>query len=337
MKMTKEKARTFVKKYTHIRPRWKIIGVLLVLFLALDYALYIGIQQYYPDVWKKKPSLHTTATPSREQKAISTALKNSTLNSPYAIVVDMQDGRTLYDKNGDQRIYPASLTKVLTALTAIDATNDLQKNATVTTGDLAHLKEEDASVAGLQPNDTLSYEQAIYAMILPSGADAANFLANHLAGNVPNFVSLMNKKASTIGMTHSHFTNTSGLHNNDLYTTLQDLKKLMIHAWNNPVLHNVLTTTQYTIANLASHPDGLHLHSTLVSYGHSLTFKGGAIVGGKSGYTPEAGCCLLSFAKMDNGHIYMLITAKAGGTPYDHLHINDALSVYKTIAATQHL
>lgn len=319
-----------------IKKRWWMVAIVSLVLLILDIALLKGITYYYPDVWEKeKETIGFEVKASDKQSAIQDALKATTLRSQYAILIDMEDQRTLYEKNADERIYPASLTKVLTAIVALDLKTDMQEQATATDQDLAGLWEANASVAGLKTGDTLSYEQALYALLLPSGADAANFIGNHMSGSVENFVIEMNTKAKALGMVNTQFANPTGLHQEEHFTTLNDMKKMMLLGWKNPVFQEVITTLDYTIPSLASHPEGLNLKSSLESYGGegSLQFTGGRIIGGKSGYTLEAQCCLISIAKMEDGHIYMFISAKADGQPAsDQYHLKDAKTMYETIA-----
>lgn len=317
-----------------IKKRWWLVVILSLLVLLIDITLYVNIKKANTDDQKNNQIVvNDTSSLNKQQQKIQSALKGIDLNSEYGLLVDLQDGKTLYEKNSDQRIYPASLTKVLTAITALDKTHNLNAKITITNADLKGLVEEDASVAGLGAGDVVTYEQLLYALILPSGADAANALANHLDGDTKAFVADMNTKAKAMGMMHSHFMNTTGLHDKNHYTTLQDMKRMMLYAWKNPTFRKVLTTTKYTIANLQSHPDGLKLTSTLLTYTGDLTFEGGQIIGGKSGYTPEAGSCLISIAKLNNGHFYMFLSGKAPGQPgLEHYHFDDALAVYTQVA-----
>lgn len=334
-----------LQKETQRKPYRYIIYALIILLLAADIGFFI-MGKFFPNILNKG----NTQLPQQEeiiiktQNAIKAQLKDFSINSGYAILLDLEDFTPLYEKNIDKKIYPASLTKVMSAVVALDHINDLSKTVTVEEKDLEGLLEANASVAGLQAGDTLTYEDLLYALVLPSGADAANVLANHLFGSMDNYVAEMNNKAKAYGMTSTHFVNSTGLHEDDHYTTIKDLEMMMKHAWINTAFQKILTTTQYEIPSL-----DLKMKSTLLSYGSSiviqskdnesksttksLPFEGGEIIGGKSGYTLEAECCLISVAKMENGHYYMLITAKATGEPIsDHHHINDAINMYECIA-----
>lgn len=317
-----------------------------LLLLFLDTAMYIQIKSYYPDLWKKEEEVEPVRAPALDesQQRISQALSSLKLNSRYLMVIDLADQQVLYEKNSDKKLYPASLTKVLSAIVALDNAADLQQKVTITKKDIEGLEEAHASVAGLEVGDTLTIEDLLYALILPSGADGANALGNHLNGSVSDFVEDMNQKAVAMGMVNTHFQNATGLHDKQHYTTLQDIKKMMDHAWKNPTFRKVLTTLQYTIPSNKQHPKGLKLESTLLHYSEDLSFDGGKIIGGKSGFTPEAGYCLISVAEMDDGKQYMVISAKAqelsstkknGEITKRYGSMTDAKSIYSTIASTR--
>ena len=156
--------------------------------------MYIQIKEYYPDFMKQEEA----STPvtgqglDANQQNIKKRLESMTLNSRYAMVIDLQDQQVLYEKNSDERLFPASLTKVLTAIVALDNMENLHKKITITEQDIEGLAEANASVAGLEAGEQVTLEDLLYALILPSGADGANALANHLNGSISKFVKDMN-------------------------------------------------------------------------------------------------------------------------------------------------
>ena len=309
------------------KKRWYVVLVIIIALLIGDISFFI-MGKYFPN--KLNEGNTTLPQPSEQlittQNKIKEGVKNIKLNSPYALLLDLEDQSVLYEKNADKKIYPASLTKVMSAVVALDHISDLSKTVTVTEKDLEGLVEANASVAGLKEGDKVTYEDLLYALVLPSGADAANVLANNLCGDMKNFVQEMNNKAKAYGMINTHFMNATGLHDDNHYTTMHDLKQMMKHAWINTAFQKVLTTTKYEIPSIK-----LKFKSTLLLYGDSLSFKVGEIIGGKSGYTLEAECCLVSVAKMKDGHLYMFISAKAPGEPLsNHKHIDDS-GICKTL------
>lgn len=323
-----------LKKTNTRRLRWYIICMLCVLLFVMNILLYLNIKSIFPDALNKgNITASTKPTLSKKQQTIQTGLANMQIKSAYGLLIDLEDGNVLYDKKSNEQMYPASMTKVLTALTALDNIHNLNERVTIQPEDIKGLYEVGASVAGLQINDSITYEQLLYALILPSGADAANVLARYVSGNTENFVIDMNKKANAMGMKNSNFTNTTGLHAKDHYTTLQDMRKMMVYVWKNPVLKKVLTTIHDTITNLNKNAKSLNISSTLYTYTKDLSFLGGKIIGGKSGYTPEAGSCLISIGELNNGRLYMFISGQAPGIPrIQPYHMDDAKYVYANIA-----
>jgi D-alanyl-D-alanine carboxypeptidase (penicillin-binding protein 5/6) len=164
--------------------------------------------------------------------------------------------------------------------------------------------------------------------LLPSGADAAMGLAIRISGSESEFSKLMNKKAKEIGMDDTNFTNVTGLHDDNHYTTVKDIAKLLQYALKNEIFYEIFTTVRCSTSSTNRHPGGITFYSTLSKKVDTYEFDGGRIIGGKTGYTEEAGLCLASLAEK-NGSKYILVTAGAAGDNYtEQYHIMDALTVY---------
>lgn len=321
----------------HLRRKYRRRRLsVLVCICLFSYVAYSGVQKVIEkqqedeqekndDLWKQ--------TKSKKKKQMILDFSDTKINSKHAILVDLQDYTKLYEKKGDKKIYPASLTKIMTALVALDNIPDIQEIVMITQENLNGLMEANASVAGLLLGQKISYKSLLYALILPSGADAANVLSDNLAASRADYIRKMNNKAQELGMSHTHYVNTTGLHDASQYTTLEDMLILMKAALKNPILKDILTTLSYTAEeNTLEQP--LTVHSTIEQYADTLQFPGGQIIGGKSGYTPEAGSCLISIAKLDDGSNYMILSAQAGGDPtIDHLHIKDAKTLFEKVVA----
>ena len=257
-------------------------------------------------------------------------LKPDDIYSCSAILTDME-GNVLFSVDPDSRLYPASLTKMMTAIVAIENISDLSKMTTIPSSIFAYTTEQDASVAGFSPNENVCYFDLLYGTLLSSGAECCLTLAYDVAGTEESFVSMMNAKASELGMTNTHFTNVCGLHDDDHYSTAGDMHKLLAYSLKNEEFKKIFTTSDRKVLS-SMHPDGLKLVSTMFSAMSSPDFRGGKILGGKTGYTDEAGLCLASLAQID-GEEYMLVTMGASGShvtePY---HIYDTVKVYETLA-----
>lgn len=253
------------------------------------------------------------------------------LYSPYAILVDLDSGTVLKEKNSTDRIYPASLTKIMTAILAIENTEDLEEIVQLPDEIFPPLYAQNASMAGFQPGEEVRLKDLLYGVLIPSGAECCLAFADRISGSEEEFVSLMNDKAQELGMKNTHFTNSTGLHDPEHYSTVEDISILLQYALKNEYFRDVFTSSRYSTLPSEQHPEGFTFHSTMFKYMDSTEVTGGEILGGKTGYTEEAGLCLASLAQV-NGKEYILVTAKANGTHQtEQFHILDAINVYSQI------
>ncbi|HEX3017165.1 MAG TPA: D-alanyl-D-alanine carboxypeptidase [Caproicibacter sp.] len=253
------------------------------------------------------------------------------LHSPCAILVRLSDKAVLMQKQNDEKIYPASLTKMMTAIVAIETLPDLQKKVQLSSSIFQPLYKSDASMAGFQPGEKVQVLDLIYGALLPSGAECCIGLADDIAGSEQNFVEKMNQKAKQLGMSNTHFANSTGLQSENHYTTVKDLSILLSYALQNKTFRKIFTSSRHSTAATNKHPDGITFTSTLSQNLKDHTLPGGEILGGKTGYTEEAGLCLASLAKI-YGKEYILVTAGAKGDhETEQYDIDDAREVYKEL------
>ncbi len=257
------------------------------------------------------------------------------LHSPCAVLVSLKDNDILLDKNRNQKIYPASMTKIMTAIIAIEGLNDLKQKIELKPKLFDALYAQNASMAGFIPYEEVSVNDLLYGVLLPSGAEACVGLAEAIAGSEDAFAALMNKKAEQLGMDNTHFTNSTGLHDANQYSTVNDISVLLKYSLNNDTFKQIFTSKRHSTAATNMHPDGITVNSTLFKEMKVTTVNGGEILGGKTGYTPEAGLCLASLAVIDDKE-YVLVTAGAEGNHQtDQYNIEDALAVYQSINTDQ--
>mgnify|MGYP004456510505 FL=1 len=254
------------------------------------------------------------------------------LISPNAILLEADSGEVLAEKNADTQIYPASMTKMMTVLLVIEAEPDLDRQVTIPEDIFPALKQEGASMAGFQPGEVVTVRDLLYGALLPSGAECCETLARLVSGTETDFVALMNRKAAELGMTSTHFCNPTGLHDPEHVSTVRDISVLLREAVRNEMFRKILTTERYTIQPTNLHPEGFTVTSTLLKELNGDEIRNGKILGGKTGYTSEAGLCLASIAEV-KGKTYLLVTAGALGShetePY---HIEDAVKTYRQLA-----
>ncbi|WP_454054053.1 D-alanyl-D-alanine carboxypeptidase family protein [Clostridium sp. Marseille-Q7071] len=253
------------------------------------------------------------------------------LYSSNAILLRLDDNEILLDKSSDERIYPASLTKIMTAILAIENLSDLNERIYLPEEMFKKLYSEGASMAGFSPNENVTAIDLIYGVLLPSGAESCIGLAETIAGSEENYVKLMNEKAKKLEMNDTHFTNSTGLHDRNHYSTVNDIAKLLEYALQNHTFREVYTSKRYTTKATNINPDGITLQSTMFKHMDTADVNSGIIEGGKTGYTEEAKLCLASLAKID-GKEYILVTANADGNPQTkQFNILDAFTVYNQI------
>lgn len=255
------------------------------------------------------------------------------IDSDYGILINLADNKVIASKKGDEKIYPASMTKIMTLITAYENASDLDEKFTFTAEMLDPLYAENASQAGFVAGESVSVRDMLFGCILPSGADATAGLARCIAGSEEEFVELMNKKAAELGLKNTHFVTVSGLHDKDHYSTCHEMAIILRYAINEPYMREVLSTYKYTTAPTPEHPEGIELTSTLKQRMAGDEAEGIFVQGGKTGFTNEALNCLATFAAHCTEEMapdvkpeYVLVTAYASG---EYTPIFDAINVYK--------
>lgn len=264
------------------------------------------------------------------RKPVVKELDISGINSPYAVLMQVRGGRVIGEINGDQQMYPASMTKIMTTIVAIENLKDLDQEITLTNEMFEGLYEQDATQAGFQPGETVRAIDLLYGVMLPSGAECCIALADTISGSEADFVTLMNEKAAKLGMSGTNFCDTTGLHDANHYSTAKDIAVLLKYALRNDTFREIIESPYHSTPATNIHPDGITFYSTMFKNLSDTAVTDGQIMGGKTGYTGEAGHCLASFAEID-GTEYILVTGGASGTGIPH--INDALTVYNRLGA----
>lgn len=248
------------------------------------------------------------------------------LTTKYGILVDADSNTILAGKNYDKKIYPASLTKVMTLIVAVENIDDYDAKYKFTSDDIDPLIEENASRAGFEAGESVTYEDLLYSAILVSGADGTSGLANAIAGSEDKFVDMMNAKAEELGLTGTHFENASGLHNKNHYSTCQDIAIIMEYAMQNEECMKILTAEEYTTTKTKQHEDGIKLTSIVASRFNGYYIEGGGdLLGGKTGFTDESGYSLVSIAERD-GVNYVCVTVKSED---EWKAIEDNIAIYE--------
>ena len=262
--------------------------------------------------------------------AVTTAktqiIAESAMDASHAILVDLTTGEAVAQRLADERIFPASMTKIMTVLVAVEALTpaELETTFTMTAEIVDAAIAEGASRAGFEPGERVKLIDLLYGAALPSGADATAALAQYLAGSEEKYVELMNEKAGKLGLTETHFVNASGLHHDDHYSTVREIAALMAYAMENETCRKLLSAASYTTAATEIHPYGITLYSTTFSRMSTTTFGPVSVIAGKTGYTEEARFCLASLATRADGREYVLVTV-GGSSKYAPVYDCDAV------------
>ncbi len=255
----------------------------------------------------------TTIQSGNAQTSASTAeIAKPEVAAEGAVLLNAATGEVLFGKNQDKQFYPASITKVMTALLTIE---HCSLNEVVTFSESATTNLESGAVAlGVSAGDQLTVEQSLYGLLLKSANEIGNGLAEHVSGSVSAFADLMNAKAAELGCKNTHFANPHGLNNENHKTTPYDMALILRAAVANDTFRKIDTTTSYefpAIKNAAAHT---------ITMGHKMMYPTDSryyegIIGGKTGYTSKAGNTLVTAVERDGVRL-IAVVMKASGTHY---------------------
>ena len=244
------------------------------------------------------------------------------LYSAGAILIDAETNTVICEKDPDAKIYPASMTKILTALVACEQIEDLDDTFRMTQAIIDPIFLADATMAGFVDGEDVPLRELIYGAILPSGAEATEALAIYVAGSEEAYAELMNEKAQELGLTTAHFVDASGLHNEQHYCTIRDMAVILQAALDNDLCREVLSTARYTTPPTNKHPDGVEMINKFLVRAEGQELHGAQILAAKTGYTAQAGNCCASYGVSPKGRKCICVTANAWTswyTVYDHV------------------
>lgn len=229
-----------------------------------------------------------------------------------AVLLNANTGQILFDKNARTPFYPASITKIMTALLTVENCNltDVVTFSKTATTNL----ESGAVTISLTEGDQLTVKDSLYALLLKSANEVANGLAEHMGGSIDNFANMMNLRAAQLGCTGTHFANPNGLNNATHLTTPYDMALIARAAYANPVISQISTTTAYQM------PATKLGAAKTITMGHKMLYPTDSryypgMVGGKTGYTSKAGNTLVTCVEQ-NGVRLVVVVMKASGTHY---------------------
>ncbi len=223
--------------------------------------------------------------------------KSPTPHAEAAILVDMKSGKVLYNKNENDKMYPASITKIMTAILTLESGIDFGETVIATKEAIEPITNKHSHM-GILVGEELTIENLIYGMMVYSANDAANVLAVRVGGSLEGFVNMMNAKALELGAVNTHFANAHGFHDDNHYTTAYDISLIARYAMQNETFREIVKTDMYTMEATNKYDETRYLSSTnhLISRRRQAGYYYNKAIGIKTGYTDESGYCLASAA-----------------------------------------
>ena len=229
------------------------------------------------------------------------------IEAPNLLLAETNTGRIIYEREADEKIYPASITKLLTAILVVE---NCELDETVTVSENAVMSVPSGYVnANLQVGEELTVEDLLYAMLIPSANDAANALAEHVGGSIESFSAMMNTRAKELGCIGSNFTNPSGLHQEEHYTTCRDIYLISKEAISKEYIKKIIGTTKYILPQTNKYT-GVSRTFATTNYMKQKSLSKyycDYCIGGKTGYTGEAKNCVVEFAGKDGIELVAIV------------------------------
>lgn len=286
-----------------------------------------------PGAWEKVTLSLNSVEGSINHTSPGDPVKTEQLTSTYMVLIDLDTDTIVAERDCHKVVSPASMTKILTVLTArdfIDESN-LDDTFVITADILDYVEKNDCSAVGFQVDDEVTVRDLLYGTILCSGADAAIGLARYCCGSEESFVNNMNTKVDQLGLSETaHFTNVVGIYNPDLHCTMVDMGVILGMAVQDDLLRDVLskrtylTSTKYEELDM---PDGIEISNWFLRRIEDKEMNG-EVIAAKTGFVNEAGCCAASYYEAANGKKYICVTGNAFSSwraIYDHV------SVYRSL------
>lgn len=290
----------------------KVLCLFLILCLLLTVSA-PAVAVTPEEAASSKPAVEEE-TPEEPTTDIAASSTKEIFKTPVgaAILLEMNTGKILYSKDGDEQKFPASLTKIMTCMVALELC-DLNDIVTVSASAIEGLEPgiEMDKDHHLQPGEEIRMEDLLYYIMLESANEGCRVLAQHLCGTEAAFVELMNKKAQELGCTNTHFVTVSGLHDEKHYTTANDLMKITVEALKNETFRTITSTATYDLP-ATNKQEGRMLSSTNQLINDKMAsnyFYYSKASGVKTGYTTPAGRCLVATASNDNLNLLSIVLA----------------------------
>ncbi len=269
-------------------------------------------------------STDNTAVTTADNDSSVTALASNSpaLDATAALLVSPGSGMVLYSKNADQKRYPASTTKIMTALLTLENVSNLDETVTSEAVDFENVTA-DSSNAGILLGEQVTVRDLLYALMLPSANEAAYMLARHVGGSWEQFVDMMNDRAAELGCTGTHFCNPCGLHEDDHYTTAHDLYLIAKEAMKDVTFRDIVSTVQHRMAKTNLHEERIIYTTNQLIFSSFQPWSYANCLGIKTGHTSQAGNCFVGYAEYGDAKLFSVV-----------LGCSDSSKEYPSVAAS---
>lgn len=330
------------KRRRRKRIRSTILLLVLMVLLAgggvgLIYTLRTGTFSSYSEPFNASGEFVSSAVTGTQQRAAAFAsdlcvvegdvsLENVSLESDQeGLLLDLNDRKVLFSRGAFTRVYPASITKIMTAMLAL-RNGSLDETVTITQENVT--LEEGSQVCGFQAGDKVTMDQLLHCLLVYSGNDAASAIAEHVGGSTEAFVDMMNSYAAQLGCTGTHFSNPHGLQDENHYTTPYDIYLMLKEALKYPEFTEITQMPSYTVDYTKA--DGSQMVTYLDATDHYLTGEANApkdvtVLGGKTGTTSLAGNCLALLSQNAYGEPFVSIVMGAASKELLYQQMNSLL------------
>lgn len=245
------------------------------------------------------------------------------LTAEAGIVMDVDTGAVLFEKNSSEKLYPASITKIMTALVVLEHCGLDEK--VMFSHDAVYNVDAGSSNAQIDEGDVLTVSDCLYALLLKSANEAANALAEHVAGSREAFADMMNAEAIRLGCQNTHFSNPSGLFSEDHYTTAYDMALIGAAAMQNSKFREIDSHTSHTLAATKKVPEGKTVYMEHKMLLEGTKYYDARVVGGKTGYTKDTGNTLVTMAESDGRRLVAVVLMDK--TPYHYVDTETMLNL----------
>lgn len=329
------------------RGRYKVVRlrpVYLLCFLAASVILTVTVSVAAKPKAEPKPQNNIVSgekyapapVKETEEPPLAFAFAENTAEIPAsndaagAVVINYDKSEVIAARNPHERYYPASTTKVMTLLVAVENIKRYSDTFKFSYEIIDPLYLQQATLAGFESGEEVNMTDLLYGTILPSGADAAVGLAISVSGTEAAFVELMNKKVEELGLENTHFANVTGLHDTNNYTSPYDMAVILGTAMKNPICKKVLSTYQYTASPTEQHPEGLKMEATLFKNMYGTEPGTATIMGGKTGFINESGYCIASYGHNNTTKTDYIVVTMKNSTRWPAFH--GQIDLYKEFA-----